>query len=110
MLSSSFLFLLYYAVVKQYDSGTKIGATSSAGSQILIFHFPGVIEGVKGGVPNKVPQWPLAGRLILGVQLPDGLAIGLAMRLQSLVGQHSFPRLLSLSLLRREHAEHPRPI
>jgi hypothetical protein len=35
------------------------------GSQILVFHFPGMIERVKGGVPYQVPQWPLAGQFAL---------------------------------------------
>ena len=34
-------------------------------SQILVFHFPGVIERVKGGVPYQVPQRPLAGQFTL---------------------------------------------
>jgi hypothetical protein len=35
------------------------------GSQILVFHFPGMIERVKGGVPYQVPQRPLAGQFTL---------------------------------------------
>jgi hypothetical protein len=35
------------------------------GSQILVFHFPGMIERVKGGVPYQVPQRPLTGQFTL---------------------------------------------
>ena len=41
------------------------GASRSFGSQILVFHFPGMIERVKGGVPYQVPQRPLAGQFTL---------------------------------------------
>lgn len=33
--------------------------------QVLVFHFPGVVHGVKGGVPNQVPERPLAGQFTL---------------------------------------------
>ena len=33
--------------------------------QILVFHFPGMIERVKSGVPYQVPQRPLAGQFTL---------------------------------------------
>jgi hypothetical protein len=36
---------------------------SQFGSQILVFHFPGVIERVKRGVPNQVAERPFAGQL-----------------------------------------------
>ena len=52
-------------------------------SQILVFHFPGVIERVKGGVPNQEPQRPfrlLASLLALGVVVPYCLAIGITIR------------------------------
>jgi len=52
-------------------------------SQILVFHFPGVIERVKGGVPNQVPERPfrlLASLLALGVVVPYCLAIGITIR------------------------------
>ena len=43
-----------------------LGGTSRLfGSQILVFHFPGMIERVKGGVPYQVPQRPLAGQFTL---------------------------------------------
>jgi hypothetical protein len=43
-----------------------LGDTSRLfGSQILVFHFPGMIERVKGGVPDQVPQRPLAGQFPL---------------------------------------------
>src|ERR687888_52505 len=60
------------------------------GSQILVFHFPGVIERVKGGVPNQEPQRPfrlLASLLALGVVVPDCLAISITIRPQFLVSQ-----------------------
>ena len=44
---------------------TADGALALCASQILVFHFPGVIEGVKGGVPYQVPQRPLAGQFTL---------------------------------------------
>ena len=43
-----------------------LGSTSRLfGSQILVFHFPGMIERVKCGVPYQVPQRPLAGQFTL---------------------------------------------
>ena len=46
-----------------------LGGTSRLfGSQVLVFHFPGVVQGVKGGVPNQEPERPfrhLAGQLAL---------------------------------------------
>ena len=43
-----------------------LGGTSRLfGSWILVFHFPGMIERVKGGVPYQVPQRPLAGQFTL---------------------------------------------
>jgi hypothetical protein len=38
------------------------------GSQVLVFHFPSMVHGVKGGVPNQEPERPfrhLAGQLAL---------------------------------------------
>jgi hypothetical protein len=38
------------------------------GSQVLVFHFPGMVHGVKGGVPNQEPERPfryLASQLAL---------------------------------------------
>ena len=58
------------------------------GSQVLVFHFPGMIHSVKGSVPNQVAERPLAGHLALGVVVPYGLAVGSAMRLQPLASQH----------------------
>ena len=66
----------------------------SSSSQILVFHFPGVIEGVKGGVSNQVPQRPLARHLVLGMRRPDRVVIGVAVSLQALLGQYSLLRLL----------------
>jgi hypothetical protein len=43
-----------------------LGGTSRLfGSQILVFHFPGMIERVKGGVPYQISQRPLAGQFTL---------------------------------------------
>src|SRR5262245_18665108 len=59
-------------------------------SQIVVFHFPRVIERVKGGVPSHVPVRPfrlLASLLALGVVVPYCLAIGITIRPQSLVSQ-----------------------
>ena len=59
------------------------GALALFASQILVFHFPGVIERVKGGVPNQEPQRPLcllASLLALGVVVPYCLAIGITIR------------------------------
>src|SRR6476660_5229053 len=77
-------------------------ASRSFASQILVFHFPGVIERVKRGVPNQVPERPRAGHVALGMQRPNGVAIGFAMRVQSLIAQQRF--------LRRAHAELLRPV
>ena len=66
-----------------------LGGTSRLyASQIFVFHFPGMIERVKGGVPYQVPQRPLAGQFTLRVVVPDCVAIGIAMRLQPLARQH----------------------
>ncbi len=38
------------------------------GSQVLVFHFPGVIQGMKSGMPNQKPErpfGPIAGPLAL---------------------------------------------
>src|SRR4051812_28680307 len=59
-------------------------------TQILVFHFPGVIERVKGGVPYQEPERPfrlLASLLALGVVVPYCLAIGITIRHQSIVSQ-----------------------
>src|SRR5215212_6769047 len=69
---------------------TVDGALALFASQILVFHFPGVIECVKGGVPNQEPEWPfrlLASLLALGVVVPYCLAIDITIRPQSLVSQ-----------------------
>lgn len=44
---------------------SKRSASRWFGSQILIFHFPSVIECVIRGVPNQVPQRPLASQFTL---------------------------------------------
>src|SRR5438270_7144939 len=83
----------------QYSASPSFG---SFGSQILVGHFPGVVEGVKGGVPNKVPQRPLAGHLAFGMERSNRIAIGIAISVQFLAVQHR--------LLRRDHAYHFRPV
>src|SRR5574341_2613943 len=80
-------------------------ASRSFGSQILVFHFPGVVQGVKGGVADQEPERPfrhLAGQLALSVVVPYCIAIGRAMRFQSLASQHR--------TVRGEHTDHLRPI
>src|SRR4051812_3000422 len=77
-------------------------ASCSFGSQVLVFHFPGVIERVKRGMPNQVPERPGTGHFALDVQRPNRVAIGVAMRGQSLVAQH---RVLGC-----EHAEPLGPV
>src|SRR5438067_11303560 len=54
--------------------------------QVFVFHFPGVIERVIRGMPNQVPQRPDAGHFALGMERPNGIAIGVAVRSQALVG------------------------
>ena len=75
--------------------------------QILVFHFPRVIQRVKGGVPKQIPERPGAGRFALSVELPNGSAIGVAVRAQSLVGQQRvfrsvYPKFRSPVLLRAQ--------
>jgi hypothetical protein len=48
---------------------------------IFVFHLPGVIERVIGGVPNQVPERPGAGHFVLGMQRP---AIALRSRAEGL--------------------------
>jgi len=46
----------------------KFADSCSFGSQILVFHFPDVVHGVKGGAPNQEPERPfrhLASQLAL---------------------------------------------
>src|SRR5215469_6955907 len=57
--------------------------------QVFVFHFPGVIQRVIRGVPNQIPERPSAGHFALRMEHPNGVAIGLAVRLQTLVDQHS---------------------
>jgi hypothetical protein len=57
------------------------------GRQILIFHFPGVIKRVKRRVPDQVPERPGAGYFALGMQNPNGIAVGVAMCPQPLIDQ-----------------------
>src|SRR5689334_6760947 len=83
----------YERARKASQKPTISRAKRSAGtfaSQILVFHFPGVIERVKGAVPNQEPERPfrlLASLLALSVVVPDCLAIGITIRPQSLVSQ-----------------------
>jgi hypothetical protein len=74
----------------------------SFGSQILVFHFPGVIQRMIRGVPNQIPERPGAGHFALRMEGPSCIAIGIAMGIQSLVNQQRVQR--------REHAEFLRPV
>jgi len=56
--------------------------------QVFVFHFPGVIQRVIRGVPNQIPQRPSSGHFALSMERPNGVAIGVAVRLQTLVDQH----------------------
>jgi hypothetical protein len=60
--------------------------------QVLVFHFPGVIHGVKGGVADEEAEWPGAGHLALSVERSNGLAIGVALGVQCLVGERRVRR------------------
>jgi hypothetical protein len=62
--------------------------THRFGDQVLVFHFPGVIHRVIGSVPYQVPERPRSRHLALGMVGANGGAIGGAMRLPSIVGQH----------------------
>src|SRR6266581_8002618 len=66
----------------------------SFGGEVLVFHFPGVIQRVIRGVPNQVPERPGSGHFALGMERPNGCAIGVALRLQSLVRRHHALRQL----------------
>src|SRR6266852_2582459 len=73
--------------------------------QVFVFHFPGVIQRVIRGVPNQIPERPSAGQFALGMERPNGSAIGVAVRAQALVGQlrtvrSAQPELRSPVLLR----------
>src|SRR5260370_39986307 len=56
--------------------------------QVFVFHFPGVIQRVIRGVPNQIPERPSSGHFTLSMERPNGVAIGVAVRLQTLVDQH----------------------
>src|SRR5215472_11717095 len=78
----------------------------SAG-QIFVFHFPGVIQRVIRGVPNQIPQRPGAGQFALSMERPNGVAIGVAVRGETLVGEprtvrSAQPELLCPLLLRAQ--------
>jgi hypothetical protein len=53
--------------------------------QVFVFHLPGVIHRVIGAVPDQEPQRPRSRHPALGMERPDGRAIGAAVRLQPLV-------------------------
>src|SRR6185437_3887679 len=50
------------------------------GRQILVFHFPCVIQCVKRGVPNQIPERPVAGHFTLSMKRPNGGAVSVAVR------------------------------
>ena len=75
------------------------------GSEILVFHFPGMVQSVKCRVPNQVTERPfrhLTGPLALGVVVPYCVDIGIAMCFQPLVSQYR--------TFRGEHTDPLRPI
>jgi hypothetical protein len=55
--------------------------------QVFVFHFPGVVQRVIRGVPNQIPERPSSGHFALRMERPNGVAIGVAVRLQTLVDQ-----------------------
>src|SRR6266851_9937597 len=87
---------------------TALFSLRSFGGEVLVFHFPGVIQRVIRGVPNQVPERPGSGHFTLGMERPNGCGIGVAMRFQFLVGQHrvvrrEYPELLRPVLLSADH-------
>jgi hypothetical protein len=65
----------------------SVGRSRVGGGHILVFHFPCVIQRMKRGVPNQIPERPGAGWFALGMERPNGRAIGIAVRPQTFVGQ-----------------------
>jgi len=64
-----------------------------------------MIKRVKRGVSNQKPERPRAGHVALGMQRPNGSAVGIAMRVQSRIGQYcvlwrAYAELLGPVLLR----------
>ena len=55
--------------------------------QVFVFHFPGVIQRVIRGVPNQIAERPGSGHFALSMERPNGIAIGVTVRFQALVGQ-----------------------
>ncbi len=73
--------------------------------QVFVFHFPCVIERVKRSVPNQKLERPGSGHFALSMECPNGVAIGVAVRLQTLVDRQRnlrnvHPELLCPLLLR----------
>ena len=56
------------------------GALPDSDGQVFVFHFPGVIQGVIGGVPEQIPKRSGAGHFALGMERPNPFAIGGAVR------------------------------
>src|SRR5215212_8101586 len=61
-----------------------------------------MVHGVKGGVPDEEAERPGAGHFALSVERANGLAVGVTVRVQSLVSQHR--------LLKRAKSEHLGPV
>ncbi len=59
-------------------------ASRSFDRQIFVFQFPGVVQRMICGVPDQVAERPGAGHFTLGMQRPNCVAVGVAMRVQSL--------------------------
>src|SRR6266568_5889428 len=81
-----------------------ISPLADCAGQVFVLHFPGVIERVIGGVPHQIAQRPGACQFALGMERPNGAAIGVAVRSQALVAQHrtlgsGHPKLSSPVLL-----------
>jgi hypothetical protein len=49
--------------------------------QVFVFHLPGVIQRVIRGVSNQISQWPRSGDFAFRMERPNGVAIGVAVRL-----------------------------
>src|SRR6266568_8059453 len=75
-------------VLVSRSSNPGIYTLPDSDGQVFVFHFPGVIQRVICGVPNQIPQRPGSGHFALSMERPNGGAIGVAVRLQTLVDQH----------------------
>ena len=76
-----------------------VEALPDFGAQVFVLHFPGMIQHVKGGVPNQEAEWPGSGKFALRVECPNSRAIGIAVRLQVLRRSAAHPGAYALQLL-----------